>query len=429
MKPEEKKQLLDQAVTEISEKIAEQFKENKKLYETFLNCFVSTAKTTVRFMEEDEAFVFTGDIMAMWLRDSSAQVVPYLPFLREYPILNDLIRGLIKRQMRYILIDPYANAFNEEANGNCWEVDITESNPWNWERKYEIDSLCYPIWLLQEYWKQTGDRSIFTNEVKEVFQTVLTLWRREQRHDTDSAYSFVRLNCPPSDTLTRDGKGEPTVYTGMTWSGFRPSDDACVYGYLIPSNMFAVVVLDYIKEFAEQIYGDQELVMAAADLRAEIEQGIEKYGILSDEEFGEIYAYETDGMGHYTLMDDANVPSLMSIPWLGYQEKEDKIYQNTRKYILSKKNPYYYEGACAKGIGSPHTPDQYIWHIALTMQGLTASSRKEQEELLELLLSTDAEKGVMHEGFHCDHPENFTREWFAWANSLFALFVMKLYEN
>lgn len=428
MKTQEKQQQLNQAVDEIANKIAIKFSNNEKLHQTFLNCYTSTAKTTTKFLENGEAFVFTGDIAAMWLRDSSAQVVHYLPFVKEYRILNEFIQGLIKRQMRYILIDPYANAFNEEANGNCWDVDITESTPWNWERKYEIDSLCYPIWLLHEYYGRTKDESIFTEEVSKVFKTIIELWKKEQRHDTDSKYSFVRLNCPPSDTLTREGRGEPTGYTGMTWSGFRPSDDACAYGYLIPANMFATVVLGYMEEFAKDIFKDEELAEQAAKLKNEIQKGIEQYGILHDEEFGDIYAYETDGLGHYNLMDDANVPSLLSIPWLNYADANDKIYQNTRKFVLSKKNPYYYEGTYARGIGSPHTPKEYIWHIALTMQGLTTENQVEKEAMLETLLKTDAGKLVMHEGFFCNDPNQFTREWFAWANSLFALFVLELYE-
>ncbi|HWT73994.1 MAG TPA: glycoside hydrolase family 125 protein [Mobilitalea sp.] len=424
---EEKQLQLNQAVEEIAGKIAAKFIDDKRLYETFRNCYVSTAKTTTKFLENDEVFVFTGDIAAMWLRDSSAQVVHYLPFLKDYKVLTEFVRGLIKRQMRYILIDPYANAFNEEANGNCWEVDITESTPWNWERKYEVDSLCYPIWLIHEYYDQTKDEGIFTDEVKKVFLTILALWKKEQKHDMSSTYSFVRLNCPPSDTLSREGRGEPTAYTGMTWSGFRPSDDSCQYGYLIPPNMFAAVVLGYVAEFSRNIYHDVQLTKQAEELKEEIERGIREYGIVHDDEFGDIYAYETDGFGNYNLMDDANVPSLLSIPWLKYKLADDEIYQNTRRFILSRKNPYYYEGTFAKGIGSPHTPIRYIWHIALTMQGLTAQTLEEKESLLELLLNTDAGKGVMHEGFFCDDPNAFTREWFAWANSLFSLFVMQLY--
>lgn len=416
---------LNLAIENISKKITEKLSDNPKWAKTFENCFASTATTTVRFTKDD-AFVITGDIEAMWLRDSSAQVVHYLPFMEEYPAVKELVKSLIHRQMKYILIDPYANAFNEEANGRCWDEDITQKCDWNWERKYEIDSLCYPIWLLKQYYCRTKDKSVFSDEVKKVFETILHVWSVEQNHDEKSPYSFIRLNCPPTDTLSREGKGEPTDYTGMTWSGFRPSDDACRYGYLIPSNMFAVVVLKAMAEFADEIYHDFALKTEAETLAEEIEKGINQYGIVDTEEFGKIYAYEVDGKGNYLLMDDANVPSLLSIPWLGYRDAEDEIYANTRRFVLSKANPYYFEGSCAKGIGSPHTPENYVWHIALTMQGLTSTNREEKEALLETLLATDAGKNFMHEGFNCDKPEEFTRSWFAWANSLFALFSMEL---
>lgn len=427
MNVQEKQQALIAAVEEIAKKEGAYW-DDEHMRRTFENCYVSTAKTTTKFLENGEAYVFTGDIAAMWLRDSSAQVVHYLPFLKEYPILKDMVKGLIARQAKYIHIDPYANAFNEEANGNCWEKDITEYNPWNWERKYEIDSLCYPVWLMERYVKNTGESDIFTQEVKTAFRDILDVWKREQHHE-ESAYSFIRVNCPPSDTLSCEGKGEPVGYTGMTWSGFRPSDDACKYGYLIPSNMFASVALGYMEKFLREQYQDEKMAEEAAELKTQIEEGIQKYGVVEDEVYGKMYAYETDGLGNYNLMDDANVPSLLSLPWLAYCDKDDPIYKNTRAYVLSKKNPYYYEGSCAKGIGSPHTPDQYIWHIALTMQGLTSDDSQEREELLKTLLATDAGCEVMHEGFHCEKPEAFTREWFAWANSLFALFALSMKEG
>jgi meiotically up-regulated gene 157 (Mug157) protein len=425
MSVEKKQEALVQAVEEIAKKEGAYWKDNEKLRRTFENCYVSTAKTTTKFLENGEAYVFTGDISAMWLRDSSAQVVHYLPFMKEYPILKEMVQGLIARQARYIHIDPYANAFNEEANGNCWEKDLTDSCPWDWERKYEIDSLCYPVWLIHQYVEYTGAHDVFTPQVKQAFRDILDVWKREQDHAT-SNYTFVRPNCWPSDTLSRNGLGEPVGYTGMTWSGFRPSDDACKYGYLIPSNMFAVVVLGYMETFLREEYQDEDMAGEAAQLKAQIEEGIRKYGIAKDDTFGEIYAYETDGLGNYNLMDDANVPSLLSLPWLGYCDTEDPIYQNTRAFVLSKKNPYYYEGKKAKGIGSPHTPNSFIWHIALTMQGLTSHDEAEREELLQTLLSTDADCEVMHEGFHCDDPQKFTRKWFAWANSLFALFALSM---
>lgn len=398
--------------------------DDEKLREMFYNCFINTLETTMSF-EKDDTFVITGDIPAMWLRDSTSQVEHYLPFIKQYPELKDMFVGLINRQIKCILIDPYANAFNKEANGNKWDNDITEDSPWVWERKYEIDSLCFPIRLIYKYWKESSDSSFFNDDILKVFKTIVELWKTEQYHFEKSKYKFQRLNCAESDTLSHNGMGNPVTYTGMTWSGFRPSDDSCEYGYLIPSNMFCVVVLSYISEMANEIYNDNELSKNALNLRDEIEIGINKFGIINHKIYGEIYAYEVDGFGNYNLMDDANVPSLLSIPYIEYKDFDDKIYQNTRKFILSKNNPYYYEGSFASGIGSPHTPKNYIWHIALCMQGITSKDDNEIEKLINTIIKCDAGTNYMHEGFNKDNPNEFTRDWFAWANSLFADFIYK----
>lgn len=425
-----RKEELDNAIDEIINTYLEKLPEDEKLRTVFSNTYASSAKSTVEFLENGEVFMLTGDIPAMWLRDSSAQVVHYLDFMEDYPILNDLVSGLIKRQMRYINIDPYANAFNiDDSELRGHHTDETDfKSKWQWERKYEIDSLCYPVWLLNEYWQRTKDESIFNDVVEDAFNNIIDVWTVEQNHETESEYFFMRDTTVPTDTLVREGKGAKTAHTGMTWSGFRPSDDACDYGYLVPANMFAVVALDYIQKFAAEIFKNEDLANRAQNLRNEIEAGINNHAIVEDEDFGKIYAYETDGLGNYNLMDDANVPSLLSIPWLRYRDNDDEIYQNTRKFILSKKNPFFYEGEYAKGIGSPHTPKNYIWHIALSMQGLTARTREEKLDIIDTLLKTDGGTDVMHEGFDPNNPSRFTREWFAWSNSLFASLVMDVYK-
>ncbi|WP_020619396.1 glycoside hydrolase family 125 protein [Paenibacillus daejeonensis] len=390
----------------------------------FERCFANTWNTTIQREDDGTTFVITGDIPAMWLRDSTAQVRAYIIPAAEDEEVAEMIRGLVERQFRLILADPYANAFNQAANGRGHQEDLTESSPLVWERKYEIDSLCYPIQLAYLLWKNTGMIAQFNDTMRQGVQTILELWRTEQHHETQSPYRFQRLNCPPTDTLVREGKGSETVFTGMTWSGFRPSDDACTYGYLVPSNMFAVVVLGYVSEIATGIWQDPVLAAEAAELAAEIESGIHEHAIIQHPEHGLIYAYETDGLGHHHLMDDANVPSLLSIPYLGYAAADDALYQRTRAFLLSKDNPYYYEGEAASGIGSPHTPNRYIWPIALAMQGLTASDPAEREAILELLERTDAGTGMMHEGFHADDPSQYTREWFSWANMMYCELVL-----
>ncbi|WP_156889622.1 glycoside hydrolase family 125 protein [Paenibacillus harenae] len=404
----------------------EQWPQMAKFYR---NCFYNTLETTTELLDDGTAFVFTGDIPAMWLRDSSAQVRHYIPLSAGDARYQRMIEGLIRRQLAYIQIDPYANAFNKEPNNQGHKGDLTESNPWVWERKYEIDSLCYPIQLSYLYWKATGRTEQFDEAFKKTAYAIMELWTAEQNHTEHSSYSFQRLNGPASDTLPNDGQGTPASYTGMTWSAFRPSDDACKYHYLIPSNMFAVVVLKYVAEIARMIYQDDELEKAARKLGGVIDEGIQAFGIFKHHQFGDIYAYETDGLGSYNLMDDANVPSLLSIPYIGYVSADDPVYQNTRRFILSRENPYYFEGKAAKGIGSPHTPSGYIWPISLTMQALTSGNDEEIRELLKTIVASDAGTGFMHEGFHADDPAQYTRPWFAWANSLFGELIYKLVEE
>lgn len=422
-KTSEIKDLIRKIGADLSNKI-----DNIKLKKIFYNCFINTMETTVEYNEENiDTFIITGDIPAMWLRDSTSQIEHYLPFINEHEDLKKLFIGLINRQVFCILHEPYANAFNKTANGQKWDNDITKDSPLVWERKYEIDSLCFPVRLIYKYWKKSNDSSFFNDEIKNMFYKIIETWKIEQNHFENSDYSFQRLNCSPTDTLSNKGLGDLVSYTGMTWSGFRPSDDACKYNYLIPSNMFATVVLGYISEISETIFNDIKLKNIADELKYQIEEGINKFGIIHTEEFGDVYAYEVDGLGNFNLMDDANVPSLLSIPYIGYKDIDDKIYQNTRKFILSKNNPYYYEGSVAKGIGSPHTPPEYIWHISLSMQGLTTKNESEINSLINTLINSDGNTGYMHEGFHCNDSTEFTREWFAWSNSLFADFIYKKY--
>ena len=386
-------------------------------------CFLNTIETTVTELSDGSFFVITGDIPAMWLRDSAAQLRPYLKYAGEDADLQRIVRSVIEKYSFYVNLDPYANAFNSEDSGQHYSpTDRSEfMSGWLWERKYEVDSLCAPLYLTHEYFMLTNDKSIFTPELHAMLQTILSTFRTEQRHGESSPYWFVRESLPfPSESVPMHGKGRPVNFTGMTWSGFRPSDDSCKFGYLIPANMMAAVALKKAAELAEQGFGDLALQKELLALSAEIEDGIEAYGIVDHPKYGKIYAYETDGFGNYTLMDDANSPSLLAIPYLGYRPADDPVYQNTRRFILSEDNPYYYSGSAARGIGSPHTPPQYIWHIALCMQILTSTDPAEQQACFEMISRTHAGTNFMHEGFDVDDPTKFTRPWFAWANTLFA---------
>lgn len=416
------KELLEQADTTIKD---------KKLRKMFKQCFLSTLETSVK-QEGDKTYIITGDINAMWLRDSSCQVNHYLNYIKDDKQLQSIIKGLIKAQVEYVLLDPYANAFLNTEDVAREYYDTTIMKPYVWERKYELDSLCYPVKLSYRYYQETQDTSIFDQQYLHFIYTILDVFECEQYHSQNSSYTFEReeakkWNLRKTETLQNKGHGFETRYTGMTWSAFRPSDDACTFNYNIPGNMFCSVILGYLKEIVEKNYHDPYLQERITDLKFQIDYGIELFGIVKDPKYGKIYAYETDGYGNHVFMDDANVPSLLSIPYLGYVNIDDEIYQNTRQFILSKENPYYYEGSSAKGIGSPHTWPNYIWPIALSMQGLTTTSQNEREMLIQMIVDNTGDTGYCHESFDVNDDTKYTRPWFCWANSLFAELVIKTY--
>ncbi len=415
-----------ESIERILDKVREVFREEPEVAETFERCYTNTLDTTVKRMDDGSTYVITGDIPAMWLRDSVAQLRPYLIPAKEDGEIADLIAGLVRRQFSCINIDPYANAFNEAPNGNCWEKDETDMGPWIWERKYEIDSLCYPVQLAYLLWKNTGRIDQFDDGFIQGAEKILNVFETEMYHEERSTYRFIRRNSFYTDTLSRDGMGALVKSgTGLIWSGFRPSDDACTYGYLIPSNMFAVVILGYLHEISEILPGLKEIGKKAADMAAVVRKGIEEYGVTKVEGIGDVYAYEVDGYGQFNLMDDANVPSLLAMSYLGYKPERPELESNTRELILSERNPYYYCGTKAAGIGSPHTPVRYIWHISMAIEGLTADTKEKKHEIIRRMIATDGGKGLMHEGFHVDDPSKYTREWFSWANAMFCELVMQ----
>jgi meiotically up-regulated gene 157 (Mug157) protein len=370
-------------------------------------------------LTDGTTFVLTGDIPAMWLRDSAAQLRPYLVLCGQDPALQDVLIGVLHRQLDYIAIDPYANAFNREPNGAGHTTDETEMSPWVWERKYEIDSLCYPIELAYRLWRITGRKDVIDGRFRTAATAILDLWTIEVDHEARSQYRFQRHDDRASDTLTRDGRGQSTRPTGMSWSAFRPSDDATEHGFNVPGNMFASVVLGYLEAIAAEVLRDETLAAQAKELKLGIDDGIAEHGTVDHPTLGRVFAYEVDGTGQRLLMDDANMPSLLSIPMMGFAAADDPTYLATRRLLLSDENPFYYSGSQAAGIGSPHTPPAHVWPIALAVQGLTSTSADERQHLLELLRDTTGGTGQMHESFHCDDPANYTREWFSWANAMF----------
>ncbi|NIK58777.1 glycoside hydrolase family 125 protein [Kribbella shirazensis] len=392
---------------------------DEAIAEMFRRSMAENLPAVAERLPDGTTFVLTGDIPAMWLRDSAAQLRPYLLLCKDDPGLQDVLIGVLHRQLEYVVLDPYANAFNKEPNGAGHVTDETEMSPWVWERKYEIDSLCFPLELAYRLWRITGRADVIDDRYRAAAEAIVELWTVEQDHEARSTYRFQRHDDRDSDTLVREGRGRLTRPTGMSWSAFRPSDDATELGFNVPGNMFASVVLGYLEEIATEVLRDEPLADRAKALKAEIDDGIAQYGTVDHPVHGRVFAYEVDGLGESLLMDDANMPSLLSIPLTGYAAADDPTYLATRSLLLSPENPYYYSGTAAAGIGSPHTPPRYIWHIALAVQGISSTSAEERQRLLELLRDTTGGTGQMHEGFDVDDPTQYTREWFSWANAMF----------
>jgi uncharacterized protein len=379
---------------------------NEHLEEMFRAALLDTSRLA-QYAPDGTAYIMTGDIPAEWLRDASAQARPYLFFAKDDPDVRSLLRAIIARMVKYLQIDPYANAYTLD-----YRV---------WEQKFELDSLAYPTALAWSYWKTTGDPSIFTKDFSTMLDDVLATMEREQNHPRDSRYTH--------NELPGGGRGNSVGYTGMIWTGFRPSDDACEYNYLIPSEMFAVVALGDMAEIELDVYHNIIKAREAKALRDEVQRGIQTYGLVLVPKYGYIYAYEVDGLGHAILTDDANIPSLLAAPYFGYTSANDRYYENTRRFLLSQDNPSFYQGHWARGIGSYHTPDHWVWPLALIMEGMTATTGTEKQDVLGQLLASDPGDHLLHESFNPDNPQQYTRRSFGWPNALFSEFVMTQFEG
>lgn len=403
---------------------------NSYLAWMFENCFPNTLDTTVHYRTldgEDDTFVYTGDIHAMWLRDSGAQVWPYVQFANQDPTLKKMLRGVILRQLRCIILDPYANAFNDGAlpNGE-WMSDYTQMKPELHERKYEIDSLCYPIRLAYYYWQVTGDSSIFGDLWVQAVEKVVKTFKEQQRKENLGPYRFQRKTERSSDTQLNDGYGAPVKPVGLIASAFRPSDDATQYPFLIPSNFFAVSSLGKAAQILREVNGRSELAGECSTLAAEVKGAIDRYAVYNHPKYGKIYAFEVDGFGNYYLTDDANVPSLLAMAYLGDVDVNDPIYQNTRRFVWSEDNPYFFKGKAGEGIGGPHIGYGMAWPMSIMMRAFTSQDDAEIKDCITMLINTDAGTGFMHESFDVNDPSHFTRKWFAWQNTLFGELIIKL---
>jgi meiotically up-regulated gene 157 (Mug157) protein len=418
---------IEAAITRAKQQIAD-----PQLAAIFENCFPNTLDTTIypsTLHGKPDTFVVTGDIDAMWLRDSSAQVLPYVPFAEEDPPLSRLLEGVIRRQARLILIDPYANAFvrSTSAPPLSWALhDETDMRPGVGERKWEIDSLCYPIQLAHAYWQTTGNTAPFDATWRQTAHAIVRTFREQQRKTGRGPYHFQRTSAAPTDTLMLSGYGNPIRPNGLICSMFRPSDDACIYPFFIPANLFAVASLHKLAELATGPLADPQLASDCNALAAEVADAIARYGVVDHPVHGKIYAYEVDGYGNHVCMDDANAPGLLSLPFLGCCSLSDPLYQRSRAFALSRDNPYFFQGKAGEGIGGPHIGLGYIWPMSILLRAFTSNSDTEIRQCLYTLRNTTADTYFMHESFQQDNPSDFTRAWFAWANTLFGELIMQL---
>jgi meiotically up-regulated gene 157 (Mug157) protein len=365
----------------------------------------------------------------MWLRDSGAQVWPYIQLAPEDEHLRNMLAGVINRQFKLINIDPYANAFNDGPTGGEWQSDMTEMKLEVHERKWEIDSHCYPIRLAYHYWKTTGDESVFGPVWQEAVRNILKTLKEQQRKENLGPYRFLRKTDRQLDTKCCLGWGNPVNPVGLIVSSFRPSDDATTFDFLIPSNFFAVTSLRKAAEILTKVNKDEETASECLKLADEVEKALKKHAVVRHPKYGKIYAFEVDGFGNRFLMDDANVPSLLAMAYLGDVPLNDKVYQNTRRFVWSEDNPYFFRGSKGEGIGGPHVGYDMAWPMSIMMKAFTSQDDTEIKECIEMLMRTDAGTGFMHESFNVNDPNDFTRPWFAWQNTLFGELIIKLIDE
>ena len=435
------------------------------LAQLFSNCLPCTLDTTILShtprtpKSPPTSFFITGDINAQWLRDSTNQALPYLPLLPHDPPLQDLVCGLVRRQSSDILHDAYANSFNPNASvpaqGHQDDHRMPRMTPLVFEGKWEVDSLAAALKLAYHYYNATQDAACFMEDevwssaVKVIIDT-LTVQQAPTLPPGVAPYYFQRTTNAPTDSLMLGGVGNVGRYTGMTKTGFRPSDDSALFPFFIAGNAMAVVELRHVGELlqvlAETVSGDvgraqelRQLGDAATTLAGVLDAGVRRYAVvpvprwvavdLGLADGAMMWAYEVDGYGGQTLMDDANVPSLLSLPYLGYTNLSDPLYQTTRAVLLSPHNPYYFNGTAGDGIGGPHVGLDYIWPMSIIMRAMTSSNDSEIVRCLELIKESSAGTGWLHESYHKDRVKDFTRPWFAWVNGLFGQLIMQLAEQ
>jgi meiotically up-regulated gene 157 (Mug157) protein len=294
------------------------------------------------------------------------------------------------------------------------------------ERKWEVDSLCYFLRLSYGYWRATGDRRPYDNEWREAARAVVRTFREQQRKDGPGPYRFERASTRPIETLLLEGWGPPSRPVGLIHSAFRPSDDACTLPFLIPANLFAVTTLRGLAEVLGALDLDAELAASATALAAEVETALSRHGRMRLADGQDVWAYEVDGFGNAIFMDDANVPSLLGLAYLGCVPADDPLWRRTAEAVWSERNPWFARGEAGEGIGGPHIGLRQIWPMSMIVRAFSSRDDAVIRQMLRQLRDTDAGTGLMHEAFDADDPSSFTRHWFAWANGLFGELIVHL---
>eukprot|EP01039_Chlorochromonas_danica_P006202 gene6202-6838_t len=433
-------QVIDNLITELLPLF-----QDEDLATLFQNTLPNTLDTTIFYHSSTpplDSFVITGDIPALWLRDSMNQILPYIPYAANDSHLAALIEGLIFRHAHSVLLDPYANAFNFNASGEGHQDDsrTPPMTPAVFEGKYEVDSLNAFIKLSYWYYRYhpqgfaevVKSSETFLLAMQQLLNTIATMQRDTGRLATPP-YLFSRLTTVATDTLSVQERGPPCRPQGLTRSLFRPSDDAVTFPYNIPGNAMTCVEIIHLTELLTQIRSSAfpvseenksfatRLLQDVEAIRISLCQAMDNYTHRK-----RVIPYEVDGFGSEVYMDDANLPSLLSLPLTGYISTKHEAYQLTRSFVLSADNPYYYSGVMGKGVGGPHEGVNLTWPMAIIVQAMTSDDDNEIATCLNMLKTTTAETGLMHEAFNVDDPNQFTRSWFAWANGLFGELILQL---
>ncbi|EME47318.1 hypothetical protein DOTSEDRAFT_124766 [Dothistroma septosporum NZE10] len=445
-----KSSVVEQKVEEMAGKITD-----PDLSRLFLNSYPNTLDTAVRWkgyasgsQDEELTFLITGDINAMWLRDSANQMQSYRSLLEqssEQNSLASLYRGVINLQARYLLIDPYCNSFQPptesgippSVNGAASDdmVTPTYNNATVFECKYELDSLAAFLEISHDYYNATQDINFFkryswvqaVQAVLKVAEEMMVPTYEPDGQVANVTYMFTRSTDVSTETQANKGLGNPlNNSTGLIRSFFRPSDDATIYQGFIPANMMLQRFLSPTADIMAQIDGQGSLATRMRDLASSLDAAITKWGITKLPGYGEVYAYEVDGYYSQNIMDDANIPSLLSAPFTGYLNVDDEVYQNTRKLLLSRANPYFCAGPVISSIGGPHEGPGMAWPMASIVRIATTDDDHEiTQQLQEIVSSTDG-LGLIHESINSFNESDWTRQWFSWANGLFGQIIIDL---